>query len=144
MGTLGLCSCTSLPRVEEASKQIWEFCNPSPLELHCLREYEFLTFFLSLRTDSVCAVSFLLYSYCFWALAFHPPICHNLYTNRELGKWEGSSYYIFYILNLLYLTDFTNARYLVSLASICMEDEMCSVTGSEVVLETKTTHRGWN
>lgn len=46
------------------------------------------------------------------------------------------------MLHLLYLTDLTNAKYIISLASICMEDEMCSVTGSEVVLKTKTTHRG--
>lgn len=67
----------------------------------------------------------------------------SLYKYRTM-EMRGQFLLYYYVLHLLCLTDFTNARYLLSLASIFMEDEMCSVTGPEVVLKTQTTHRGWN
>lgn len=49
----------------------------------------------SLRADELWAMSFLLYSYCFWAPTFPPsPISHSLSTNMGTGKSEGNSYCI--------------------------------------------------
>lgn len=64
----------------------------------------------------------------------HLPQSLYKYRTREM---RGQQLLYFYIPRLLHSTDFTNAGYLISLASICMEDEMCSLTGCEVVLKTK-------